>query len=317
MDIKLGIDISKATFDVHDLASQVHAKYANKPSGFRKLIKKMPANSHVVMEASGPYYLPLATFLYELGISVSVVNPLQIKRYSQMRLNRTKTDKKDAKLIAEYAASQQPESWSPPPAVILQINQLFTATALKQKHLTGLRNQQKAFKASGVPNPLLQKELTTDIRTAKDRIKRYKAQMQQLCKLHYPQSFGHLRSIPSIGPMNACMLIALTHDFTRFENHRQLAAYVGLCPSVFESGSSVKGMGHICKLGAKLPRQLLYLAALTAKRGNLACKELYERLLAKGKPKKVALIAVAHKLLIQAFHVGTKKEDYKSLKIAA
>jgi transposase len=317
MDAKIGIDISKASFDAHDLASRAHTKYANKPGGFRKLIKKLPANVHVVMEASGPYYLPLAMYLHQNGVKVSVVNPLQIKRYSQMRLNRTKTDKKDAKLIAQYAANQQPELWEPPAAVILQINQLFTAISLKQKQLTALGNQQKAFKASGVSNPMLQQELTTDMRVAKDRINRYKDQMQHLCKQHYSQSFGHLRSIPSIGPMNACMLIALTHNFTRFQNQRQLAAYVGLCPGVFESGSSVKGKGHICKLGAKLPRQLLYLAALTAKRGNSACKELYERMLAKGKPKKVALIAVAHKLLIQAFHVGTKQEDYRPVKMTA
>lgn len=317
MESKIGIDISKASFDVHDLASQAYAKYPNKPSGFRKLIKKLPANAHVVMEASGPYYLPLATFLYGQGIKVSVVNPLQVKRYSQMRLNRTKTDKKDAKLLAEYAANQQPELWRPPAEVVLQINQLFTSIGLKQKQLTALRNQQKAFKASGVSNPMLLAELATDIRATKDRIARYKNHMKQLCAQHYPESYRRMRSIPSIGPMNACMLIALTHEFTRFENHRQLAAYVGLCPSVFESGSSVKGKGHICKLGAKLPRQLLYLAALTAKRNNIACKQLYERLLAKGKPTKVALIAVAHKLLIQAFHVGTKKQDYKPLKLAA
>jgi len=111
----IGIDISKQTFDVSFLEDEKwqHQVLENKPLGFKKISKILNSEDWVVMEASGSYYLPLAEYLTEIGFKVSVVNPLVIKRFSQTNLYRAKTDKKDAKTIAEYAEKYELKKWSP------------------------------------------------------------------------------------------------------------------------------------------------------------------------------------------------------------
>ncbi|MFT5943125.1 MAG: transposase, partial [Sediminicola sp.] len=97
-----GVDISKDVFDVHG-SKEGHNQYKNDESGFKKLLRELPDNSLVVMEATGYYHYRLAQFLYKNGVIVSVVNPLSIKRFIQMKLAKVKTDKSDAKAICEYA----------------------------------------------------------------------------------------------------------------------------------------------------------------------------------------------------------------------
>src|SRR4051812_46576262 len=99
-----GIDISKSFFDVAipQDGKYKHYKLSNDEAGFKVLMKALPQDAHLVIEASGPYYLRLACFLYQRSIAVSVINPLVIRRFCQMRMSRTKTDKKDAVMIAEY-----------------------------------------------------------------------------------------------------------------------------------------------------------------------------------------------------------------------
>ena len=94
----IGIDISKETFNVafDQHGYWINEKFRNLKRGFSSFSKYLTPQDHCVMEASGPYYLPLAMDLFQRGIPVSVVNPLVIRRFSQMRLSRTKTDKKDA-----------------------------------------------------------------------------------------------------------------------------------------------------------------------------------------------------------------------------
>ncbi len=110
----------------------------------------------------------------------------------------------------------------------------------------------------------------------------------------------------AIGAKTALELIVVTNGFTRFEDIKALCAYIGVSPTTFRSGSSVRGKGGIAKLGQGRIRQLLYLCTWTARTCNPACKQLYQRLQTAGKPPKVIGIAIAHKLLRQAFAVATK-----------
>lgn len=107
----VGIDISKLTFDVAlpKGDSYEHYQFSNDIKGFKKLVKLLSFELCCVMEASGPYYLKLAFYLSDNGIAVSVINPLVIRRYSQMRMLRAKTDKKDAVMIADYGKNQKPD----------------------------------------------------------------------------------------------------------------------------------------------------------------------------------------------------------------
>lgn len=134
--------------------------------------------------------------------------------------------------------------------------------------------------------------------------------MEQIIKTHYKEMLDHLKSIPGLGTKTSLLLIVISGGFSKFENHKQLTSYVGISPRIFESGTSVKGRSKICKMGMSKIRAMLYVCAWSAKRCNKSCRELYDRLVEKGKAKKLALIAVVNKLLKQAFAIATKKEYY-------
>jgi transposase len=135
--------------------------------------------------------------------------------------------------------------------------------------------------------------------------------MKQLSIEKYNSSYQAIKSIPGIGPKSASILIAVTGNFKKFENYKQLLAYVGLNPRIYESGTSVKGRGRISKMGTARLRKLLYLCAWSAKRHNVYCKEMYERLKAKAKPERVIKIAIANKLLRQAFAIGRNLKNFE------
>jgi transposase len=107
------------------------------------------------------------------------------------------------------------------------------------------------------------------------------------------------------------LLIVISGGFTKFSNAKQLSSYVGLSPRIFESGTSVKGKARICKMGMSRIRAMLYVCSWSAIKCNKACKELYQRLLGQGKSRRLALIAVANKLLKQTFAIATKGTFYE------
>lgn len=305
--IYVGIDIAKTSFTL--AIPQPNGRFldytlANTQAGFGQLGKLLPAHSHCVMEASGPYYLPLALWLTQQDLPLSVVNPLVVRRFSQMLLRRTKTDKADARLLSQFGANQRPQLWQAPTQLMSQLTQLQTLLEQYVKQRTALGNQQESFSHSGVANPILEQSLQKSLDHLDEQIQTLEKQLDQLATTEYPRLYAHLRSIPGVGAKTALCLLVLSRGFPRFASAKQLVSFAGLAPRVFESGSSVKGKGHICKLGNSRIRQLLYMASMQAKKTNAACAALYDRLVGAGKPKLVALIAVAHKLVRQCFAVA-------------
>ena len=310
----IGIDISKLTFDVAILNEKEkynHHKFSNDEDGFEKLIQFLNRESDVcVMEASGPYYLKLATYLSDNKISVSVVNPLVIRRFSQMRMSRTKTDKKDAKIIADYGRVETPDLWKPEDDYILELRQMQAYTEQLNKSRTGFLRQQEAFKQNPINAVAMNESLQNMIDTLERELAIIEFKMIELVSQHHQKLFEQLTSIPGIGRKTAMQLIVISGGFTKFENAKQLCFYIGLSPRIFESGTSVRGKSRICRMGMSRIRAMLYVCSWTAKKNNKACKELYDRLVERGKPKKLALIAVVNKLLKQAFTIATKNEYY-------
>jgi transposase len=307
-----GIDISKDSFD---LALPVEGKLTahklpNNPDGFTQLLNLLPAQTRCVMEASGAYYLPLACFLAQKQVPLSVVNPLSVKRFSQMRLVRAKTDKADAKLPSQYGQSQQPPLWQPKKETLCRLAQLQALLQGYIKHRTALLNQKEAFEHSGVANPVLYGSLEKMLENLQEQIQSMEKEMEKEAKKEFAGLLDLLLSIPGIGKKTAIALCLVSEGFTRFDTDKQLAAYIGMAPRIFESGTSVKGKSHICKLGMGRIRRLLYLCSWQACSKNKACRHLYERLLAKGKARMVALVAVARKLLSQAFAIAKSKRMY-------
>lgn len=309
----IAIDVSKQTLDVAYLIEEKwqHFSTTNDLKGFTKIAELVEIDDWFVMEASGPYYLPLASYLFNKSLNVSVINPLVIRRFSQMKLYRAKTDKKDAKAIAEYAMGNELKKWNKAGECIFELQQLLTAIELLHKQLTQSNGQLEAFTSSGELSKELYKYMKTMINGHKKMIAKLEGRLKEVANKHYKVTLECLQSIPGIGIKTAIQLTIITDNFKKFENYKQLTAYVGLSPRIFQSGTSVKGKGHICKMGNPQVRKLLYMCSWTAKRCNSSCNEMYDRLKAKGKPERVIKVAIANKLLKQAFAIATTQTMYE------
>lgn len=306
----IGIDISKAKFDAFISSEKLHGEYVNSLKGFKSFLKKCDRNTLVVMEASGYYHTSLAYFLHDNGIKVSVVNPLVIKRFSQMQLNRAKTDKKDAQTIARYAEINEPSLWVPESNQVTAMKQVFTGLELLDKQIRQTNGQLESLSVAAFKDSVVVKELRALVQTLIKKQEKLNLQLVKLARTHFESTYKNLQSIPGMGPKTAAMLIAITNNFTKFSHHKQLIAYVGFSPRIYQSGSSINGRGSICKMGKSQIRKLLYLCSWSAKKHNKKCVEMYSRLKEKGKPERVIKIAIANKLLKQAFAVAKSNQEY-------
>lgn len=304
-----GIDISKKVFDVYS-SSSGHKQFSNDEKGFKLLLKELPKQSLVIMEATGYYHYRLAQYLHKRGIKVSVVNPLSVKRFIQMRLAKVKTDKSDAKAICEYGLQNEVPLYNALTDVQAECLQLFRLLDIYLKQRTATKNKIKGEEALGKPSKAVYSSLKRNLRHLDKEIKAIEDRLLELVKQDQQQQLTLLKSIPGIGVKTALFLIVVTDGFNRFENAKQLCSYVGITPTIRQSGSSVRGRSRISKVGNRKLRNLLFLCAFSACKHNKACRELYERIVAKGKSKKLALIAVSNKLLKQAFAIAKSGLPY-------
>lgn len=310
----VGIDVSKDWFDTAWLESEKVCikRFAYTDKGIEELLELAPDLSVFVMEATGVYHTKLALSLHEAGRQVSVVNPLVIKRYGQMKLLRVKSDRADAALIMEYGQQESPTLWQPSSEEIQELQQAHGWLSDLISERTRLLNRQHAHKHRAKPSSFVIKQMQLQLDQLQQRIDECECHLESLVKKSFAELYERLQTIPAIGSKTALELIIITAGFTRFADVKELCAYIGVSPTTYCSGSSVKGKGHIAKLGQGRIRQLLYLCSWTAKTCNLACKQLYDRLSSAGKPAKVINIAIAHKLVRQAFAVATKNMNFST-----
>ncbi len=313
MSTIIGIDVSKSTFDSafeKQPGRWEQKKYDYSGEGICVFYENLPQTDRViVMEATGTYYLKLAYFLYEKGEKIAIVNPLKIRRFAQMRFERIKTDKADARVIASYGQSEELKLWEPLDEHIIDIRQVCSVIERLVKDRTAWSNKKEALLNDPHHSTMAMSEIDGMIEYITQRLNDLEDKLDQLMKEHFVEENKIIRSIPGIGPKTAVMLLALTNGFSRFDTYKEFIAYVGLSPRIYDSGT-IKGKVHICKIGMGRARQLLYMAARAASKYNDACRMLYQRLLEKGKAKKLALIAVANKLVKQAFALTNKSELY-------
>lgn len=313
-DYYLGIDVSKDTFDILNQDGK-HASYSNNLKGFSKLKRDIKPNTLCLMEATGIYHLQLAKYLYSNGITVAVENPLKIKRFSQMRLSRNKTDKSDAKIICLYARTQEVTPWEPTPEIIEQSKDIYQIMEQYIEFRSGLKNKLDALKHKNVPKSIIN-GIVSQIEIIGKSIDELQTELDNLVKEFDALMLSNISSIVGIGQRTASLLIIATEGFKNFDSAKQLSSYFGLAPTEHSSGTSINGTRKISKMGNPLVRKKLYMCSLQASRYNKTCIDLYQRLLAKGKPKKVALIAVANKLLKITFAIAKSglpyDREYKS-----
>jgi transposase len=262
------------------------------------------------MEATGYYHYRFAQFLYKKGVAVSVVNPLSIKRFIQMKLAKVKTDKSDAKAICDYGLTQEVPLYNALTDTQSECLQLFRWMDSLLKKRTATKNKIHGEKVLGIPSKYVYHSLNRTLKHLDKELKGIDDKLLSLVKQDQHRQLTLLRSIPGIGLKTALFLLVVTDGFTKFETSSQLCSYVGITPIIRESGSSVRGRARISKVGNRKLRNLLFLCAFSAYKHNKGCRELYERITNKGKRKKLALIAVSNKLLKQCFAIAKSGIPY-------
>lgn len=311
-----GIDISKDVFDVMDM-NNVHYQFANSVKGFKEFFKIFSENTHCVMEATGYYHYQLASFLLKRKIDVSVVNPLSVKRFTQMRLSKIKTDKADAKMICLYAQTVELKLWKGHSKNQLDCLQIIRILSVYTKQSTALKNKIHGEEVLGKPCMMVLSSIKRSLKSIQKEMKSLEKRINELVKEDHQDLLTRIETIPGLGRKTATMLIVLTDGFSSFTKGSELCSYAGLTPIIRQSGSSVMGKPRISKMGNQKLRNLLFMCSFTACKSNKACREIYERIVAKGKSKKLALMAVCNKLLKQAFAIAKSgliyEETYRSI----
>lgn len=309
-----GIDVSSETLDIcyqTPDGNKAHLQVKNNKTGFAQILKNCNGNYHFVMEATGVYHLALVFFLYEKKVTFSVVNALQIKRFIQMHLERNKSDKKDAKRICEYGIERTLELYEMPDTAYFECRSLNNAIQDLTKEITKFTNRIHSLKKAPYDNKIIIKTFTEIKEKLKKEKEKLEQKLEQKLKEWQPELVQQVQSVKGIGKKVAAEIIIYTKAFKGMETYKQLISYAGLSPVEYSSGSSIKGRTKICKQGGKQLRHILYMGALNAKENNAACKALFDRLVANGKNKKAAVIAVCNKLLKQVFGCVKNKMLYQ------
>lgn len=307
--VLIGVDVSQERLDLAvisrtegTLLRREHVP--NTRHGHRRVValSRSAQAAHVVMEATGNYHRKLLQVLDEAELDVSVINPLQCRRFGQMKLRRVKTDRSDALLLAEYGREQKPPRQRSVSAEQEQMRQIASLSEQLTKQRTALKNLEHAGSLLPEGSGICREVIRQQLEQLDETLKRLQAEQERLAKVSCAEARHLAESVKGVGCKTALALVAYAGDLSCFTSAKQLVAFVGLNPVPNQSGKK-DGPRHISKQGHARLRTLFYMGAQAARRHNRACRELYERLIAAGKRKKVALIAVAGKLIRQVFAV--------------
>lgn len=318
----VGVDIAAATFTAAWMAAGAApgppVTHPQRPAGYAALQRQLaatapPADTLVVLEATGSYWVALAVTLHAAGYGVSAINPLQAHHFAKAQLRRAKTDPLDAENLAQLAAALRPAVWTPPPAVYHEVRQRLTARDALVTMRQQTRNQRHALVQWPVVVASVQQHLDEVIALLDARIADLEAEIATvLAASDWAESLACLTSAPGIGVLTAAWLLVSTMNFTLCPTPEAATAYAGLAPMPHTSGSSVRGQARIGHGGRGRLRTALYMATLAAVRYNPVLKAFYTRLRTAGKPIKVARCAAARKLLHLAWALVTKQQRYQS-----
>jgi transposase len=304
-----GIDVSKDTLDACLLLPGGRAKeatFGNDPKGRAALLAW--ADRHAggaallfCLEATGPYSEAPATFLADAGRHVSVVNPTRIKYAGLARGRGNKTDAADARLIAEYAQREAPLAWQPPTPEVRELQGLVR----RIDDLTEMAAREKGRLASPALTASVRKSVERTVRLLEREATRLRAAADAVVAASPALRADRalLESIPGVGRQTATTVLAELPAVGRLPSAESAAAYCGLAPAEFASGTSVRKRTRLSKAGNPRLRKALFLPTQTAVRFNPLLKGFFDRLVAAGKPKMQAVGACMRKLIMLCYGV--------------
>ena len=304
----VGIDISKAKFDVSFTLNGVEAfgyqTIINDTDGFKKLLKNSKKEAkrlkirrvHFVMEATGIYHCGLCEYLQEHSDQlISVVNPVQTKSFAKSHLLRTKNDKVDSIMLAQYGYFHKPKITPKIPEAIKKFRTLVRYQEVLVKNRT-----QEYCRLEGTLDEDIKEMIKQSIQFIEKQQKEVISSINKLVKndMFLNHQINLLKTVDGIGDKAAWKILSeLKFDSIENISPKAQVAHAGLSPREFSSGSSVKGRSHISKMGNSDIRKVLYLPALGCLKHDNYFTPFYKRLINNGKSHRQAQVAVMRKML--------------------
>lgn len=295
----IGIDIGKLNFAVVLNSTGKYREYDNTPQGIAKFLREYKTyltNSLFILEPTGGYELELMFTLMDQGHAVHRAHTVQVKNFIRSFKNSIKTDKLDAKALAYYGYERHKrlELFSPPTKLALLFYGLVQRRHDLKEMLVAEKNRRQA-----PHNRVLDNSYDVVISTLEKEIAQVVDKINDIIRNNesLTQKKEILKTVPGIGDIVASDLLALLPELGQV-NRRQIASLVGLAPRANESGK-YKGYRRT-GYGRSKVKSLLFLAAMAAARSKTRLKEYYDNLLARGKKKMVALVALMRKIIVIA-----------------
>jgi transposase len=289
----VGIDVAKDHLDVHIRPTDAAFRVSYDDAGLATLLTRLRAvlPTVIVLEATGGYEVTLAATLASAGLPVTVVNPRQIRQYARALGQLAKTDRLDARVIALFAEAVRPAARPVPDEQARALGELMARRRQLVDMLGAEQNRRRL-----VRDRRLQCHLEAHIAWLEEALRRLDLDLTTLVRSTpaWREADDLLRSVPGIGPVTACTLIADMPELGRLDR-RRIAALAGLAPFARDSGA-FRGRRMITG-GRPHIRRVLYMATLSAIKYNPAIRGFHHRLVTAGRPGKVAITAAMRKLL--------------------
>jgi transposase len=312
--VNVGIDVAKDTLEIAVRPDQEQWSIPNRVEAFPALLEKLQALApeRIILEATGGWEAPLANHLAAAGLPVVVINPRQARDFAKATGKLTKTDQVDARGLAHFGEAVKP----PVRPLPEEQTQALAALLTRRRQLVEMLAAEKNRLVTVQHRPLLKKDVEAHVTWLEKRI----AQLDEDLRQQLEQSpvwrvkDQLLQSVPGVGDVTARTLLSQLPELGALSD-KEIAALVGVAPHACESGKR-KGQAHI-RGGRANVRSILYMATLTATRCNPVIKAFYQRLLAKGKLKKVALTACMRKLLVILNSMIRKQKSWSPAQIPA
>jgi transposase len=292
MDRVVGVDVSKAQLDACDLGAGRRLRVDNDAAGIARLAAWASPGALVVMEASGGYERLAHRRLLERGLEVAIVNAKRVRDFARASGRLAKTDRVDAEVIARYGAFARPAATPAPDAAARELAELL---AFRQRLVGEITARQQQL--THLETPLLRRRAQADLA----RLRRDKIELETLLRRaiarapRLARGFALLTSMPGVGLILAATLLAQLPELGRLDR-RQVASLVGVAPIAKDSG--LKRGQRVVAEGRSAVRRVLYMAALSASRSDARFAAFHRRLVARGKPPKLALVATMRKMLV-------------------
>lgn len=320
--VALGLDVAKASIEVCLLRTgeKRGEKFSieNSITGGKKLLTWLHGTDledvHVCLEPTGKYSRVIASFLHHAGLKVSQVNSYAVLHHGRSKNFRSKTDRIDAYLLADYCLKEDPPAWAPPPPAQTELAEIQARIDDIDEMLSQEENRLTAGGSSAlVEDDLQENVLQLQMRKAKlERAAKRLVDQDALLSANYKI----VTSIIGIGEKSGIALLAAVR-FDQFSNARSVGCFAGLTPARYQSGTSIHRNEGISRRGSDRLRKLLFFPAMVAMRCNPQMREFAERLRNRGKPPKVIICAVMRKLLVLATTLISKQEFYDPARSAA